>query len=133
LLALDYLHCRKVVLRDIKLDNILINKIDEGELKVIIADFGLAVLVQPGIPLYEKSGTPCYMAPEILRDEGYGTKCDIFSLGSVYFNLITGAYLFNGANQAEVLQKNTACDLTLIKNYLAHTSPECQDLLMLML
>ena len=98
LLALDYLHCHKVVHRDIKLDNILINKIEEGELKVIIADFGLALLVQPGIPLFDKSGTPCYIAPEILRDEGYGTKCDIFSLGSVFFNLVTGAYLFNGAN-----------------------------------
>lgn len=45
LLALDYLHCHKVVHRDIKLDNILINKIVEGDLKVIIADFGLALLI----------------------------------------------------------------------------------------
>ena len=44
LLALDYLHYHNVIHRDIKLDNILINKIEEGELKVKIADFGLATL-----------------------------------------------------------------------------------------
>ena len=44
MLALDYLHYHNVIHRDIKLDNILINKIEEGELKVKIADFGLATL-----------------------------------------------------------------------------------------
>ncbi len=41
---MDYLHFRCVVHRDIKLENILINKIEEGEFEVKIADFGLAVL-----------------------------------------------------------------------------------------
>jgi calcium/calmodulin-dependent protein kinase I len=96
------LHCRKVVHRDIKLDNILINKIDDGDLKVIIADFGLACLA-PDEPLTDKCGTPCYLAPEMLRGQGYGLKCDIFSLGSVFFNLVTGFYLFNGSNAEEVV------------------------------
>lgn len=102
LLALDYLHCRRVVHRDIKLDNILINKIDDGDLKVIIADFGLACLA-PEELLTEKCGTPCYLAPEMLRNQGYDTKCDIFSLGSVFFNLVTGFYLFNAETPAQVI------------------------------
>jgi serine/threonine protein kinase len=36
------------------------------------------------------------MAPEILRQEGYSSKCDLFSLGSLLYNLITGDYLFHG-------------------------------------
>jgi calcium-dependent protein kinase len=44
--------------------------------------------------LYIKCGTPGYVAPEILRSEGYTNKCDIFSLGAVFFNLLTGLYLF---------------------------------------
>jgi serine/threonine protein kinase len=66
-----------------------------------MADFGLATFApsNPREKLYEKCGTPCYVAPEVLRNEGYTAKCDIFSLGSLFFNLITGRYLFNGANK----------------------------------
>ena len=53
--------------------------------------------------LFERCGTPCYVAPEILRGEGYNSKCDIFSLGSLLFNLITGRFLFRGANKIEIL------------------------------
>ena len=65
-----------------------------------IADFGLAAFFVPnGEKLFDKCGTPCYVAPEILRGDGYSQKCDIFSLGSLFFNLLTGRYLFNGANK----------------------------------
>jgi serine/threonine protein kinase len=40
--------------------------------------------------LFEICGTPCYIAPEILKKEGYDEKCDLFSLGSVMFNMLTG-------------------------------------------
>jgi serine/threonine protein kinase len=46
--------------------------------------------------LFDKCGTPCYVAPEILRGEGYRERADIFSAGSVFFNLLTGRYLFKG-------------------------------------
>jgi|LauGreDrversion4_2_1035121.scaffolds.fasta_scaffold50290_2 serine/threonine protein kinase len=49
-----------------------------------------------GSQLYLKCGTPGYVAPEILRSEGYNANCDIFSLGSLMFNLLTGFYLFSG-------------------------------------
>jgi serine/threonine protein kinase len=45
-----------------------------------------------------KCGTPGYVAPEILKNEGYTSKCDIFSLGSLMFNLLTGFFLFSGDN-----------------------------------
>lgn len=82
--------------RDIKLDNILINKKEEGDYNVKIADFGMATFASPHSNgyLYIKCGTPGYVAPEILRSEGYTDKCDIFSSGAVLFNLLTGLYLF---------------------------------------
>jgi serine/threonine protein kinase len=46
------------------------------------------------------------MAPEILNDAGYSLKSDIFSLGSVMYNLITGKYLFAGATSQELMIKN---------------------------
>ena len=83
--------------RDIKLDNILINKIEEAEYVVKLADFGFATFV--GLQkelLYIKCGTPGYTAPEILRGQGYSLNSDIFSLGAVFFNLLSGCYLFVG-------------------------------------
>ena len=51
------------------------------------------------------------MAPEILRNQGYTNKVDMFSMGSVFFNLLSGRYLFNGKNEAEILRKNALCKL----------------------
>ncbi len=61
------MHNKNIVHRDIKLDNILINQISEGEYDVKIADFGLATFITENNELMEKCGTPCYVAPEILR------------------------------------------------------------------
>ena len=112
LLGLDFIHQKRIVHRDIKLDNVLINKIEEGEFNVKIADFGLATFLPEGNHkpmLDEKCGTPCYVAPEILSDEGYDTKCDIFSMGSLMFGLLTGRYLFKGDDKKELLYKNKLC------------------------
>jgi serine/threonine protein kinase len=69
LLAIDFMHNVGIVHRDIKLDNILINRIDGGQYNVKIADFGLAMKL-PGenVPVYEICGTPGYIAPEVLRN-----------------------------------------------------------------
>lgn len=49
------------------MDNILL----DGKGKVKIADFGVSKLVNPGDIMHEQSGTPAYIAPEILKEEGY--------------------------------------------------------------
>jgi serine/threonine protein kinase len=73
LLSIDFLNKRDLIHRDLKIDNILINKISsEGDYYVKIADFGLAIqLPEDDSFLYEISGTPTYIAPEMLRKEGY--------------------------------------------------------------
>jgi calcium-dependent protein kinase len=73
------------------------------------------------------------MAPEILREDGYREKCDIFSLGSVMFNLLSGRYLFNGANNKEIIQMNKECDFSKVSQYLKKYSTEASDLLFKML
>lgn len=133
---MDFIHQKNIVHRDIKLDNILINRIEEEEFNVKIADFGLAVFLPEGEAnpkLNEKCGTPCYVAPEILRDEGYDTKCDIFSLGSLMFGLLTGRYLFKGEDKCELLQKNKICNLSRIDSFLGHVTPACRDIVLKLL
>lgn len=72
----------------------------------------------------DKCGTPCYVAPEVLRGEGYREKCDLFSLGSVYFNLVTRRYLFHGKEAKVLVMKNRTCDLTHIDRYLEELSKD---------
>lgn len=130
------MHQKKIVHRDLKLDNVLINQIVEtGALNVKIADFGLSTFISsnPREKLFEKCGTPCYAAPELLKGTGYTSKCDIFSLGSILFNLITGRYLFPGTERQEVLRCNMKCDLEWTHEFLTEFSPSCKSLLMSML
>jgi serine/threonine protein kinase len=103
LLALDFFNIKNIVHRDIKLDNILIKSIEDNtEFEVRIADFGLSVFTPKNEMLKQKCGTPGYVAPEVFTGRGYSYKADIFSLGSVFFNLLTGCFLFSG-NTPELL------------------------------
>ena len=91
--ALQFAHEEGVVHRDIKPENILIDK--RGRVK--IADFGLAKLLgsSPDVPnltgTHQVMGTPMYMAPEQMEGtRGVDHRADIFSLGVVFYELLTG-------------------------------------------
>lgn len=97
LLALDFFQKKKVIHRDIKLDNVLINTIeDKADYEIRVADFGLAEFNPKDEALFHKCGSPGYVAPEVFRGQGYSYHADIFSLGAVFFNLVSGRYLFSG-------------------------------------
>jgi len=99
LLAMDFLTIKKIIHRDIKLDNILIRSIeDKTEYEIRIADFGLAIFTPKNELQKQKCGTPGYVAPEIFQGLGYSYKVDMFSIGSVFFSLLTGLFLFSGDN-----------------------------------
>ena len=103
LLALDFFENKKIVHRDIKLENVLVNNKQGDQYDIRVADFGLAVFTYANELLFGKCGTPGYVAPEILRGQGYSYKCDVFSLGSLFFSLLTGRYLFQGKNNKDTL------------------------------
>lgn len=97
LLTLDFFHKKKIVHRDIKPDNILVKSIEnQSEYEIVVADLGLAVFTPCDEKLSHKCGTPGYVAPEIFFGSGYSYSVDIFSLGSVFFNLLTTRFLFAG-------------------------------------
>ena len=85
-----------------------------------IADFGLATFISENSneKLKFRCGTPTYMAPEILRNQGYREKVDIFSVGSIFFNLISGHYLFNTDDPSQLMALNQECDLSQISTYI---------------
>jgi len=84
--ALDSLHAKGIMHRDIKPENLVLKEPDNNN-EVKIADFGLATMITQGDYLFRRCGTPGYVAPEILADEKYDQKVDIFSAGVVLYIL----------------------------------------------
>jgi serine/threonine protein kinase len=116
LLALDFFQRKKVIHRDIKLDNVLINAIeDKADYEIRVADFGLAAFNPKDEMLFHKCGSPGYVAPEVFKGQGYSYHADIFSLGAVFFNLVSGRYLFSGKDLQELLKRNIECETATIK------------------
>ena len=68
-----------------------------------LIDFGFAKTSLYGKKqLVDFVGTPYYIAPEILKSEHYGSKCDIWSLGVLVYNLMSNSYPFTGKNRTQL-------------------------------
>ena len=99
-LGLDYAHKKGVIHRDIKPSNILLIKTMSPK----ISDFGIARIAEQSdaLGIY---GTPSYMSPEQLSEQGVGTQGDIFGLGCVFYELLTGKKAFLGENSFATIYK----------------------------
>ena len=121
--AMKYIHSLKIIHRDIKLDNILLsfnNEQDKKNLNLLsasikIIDFGLATKLEGLNLAYSVLGSPINMDPLILKKfdkaggykvlEGYNEKADIWSLGTVFYQLLTGEVLFLSHSMKELMKK----------------------------
>lgn len=100
-----YFKSQNVLHRDIKLENMLI----DSDFIIKICDFGISVKMTENIKLNEFIGTPVYIAPEIVKGEGYnGFKSDVWSLGVLSFIALTGEIPFDGSTLDE-LKENILC------------------------
>lgn len=81
---LGYLRSKEVLHRDIKPENIMFSRDSHGQIKIKLIDFGLAILhsKREGV---KKGGTAGYVAPEILNNEVYDYKADLYSAAVVMF------------------------------------------------
>jgi hypothetical protein len=106
--ALHHAHGHGLVHRDVKPSNILMNT--RG--KPYIADFGLALKEEDFGKGATLAGTPAYMSPEQARGEGHRVdgRSDIFSLGLVFYEILTGRRPFQSQNPSELLDQISRVD-----------------------
>ena len=131
LYVLNYLHSRNIIHRDIKPENILFTDTNKLELKVI--DFGSAVKVEyVSKTCSEFHGTSYYIAPEVFAKK-YNEKCDVWSVGVVFYTIICGYPPFNGKNSSEIYQNIMLKKVAFDREDWNEVQPEVLDLIKQML
>jgi serine/threonine-protein kinase PknK len=105
--AMQYLHDQAhIVHRDLKPANVLLT----ADLEPVVADFGLSKHVSAAqMRQTAMAGSPIYMAPELLRDEEYSVKVDVYAFGILAWELLTTSLAFAAiSNPAEVTRQTVA-------------------------
>lgn len=121
--GISFAHKRGVIHQDIKADNIFIT--NEGDLKV--GDFGLARLLagRVGAGNTKIMGTPAYMSPELARGEPQDHRSDIYSLGVLFFEMVTGSLPFRAKGMIEMAMKHATAAVPSIRRQ----NPEAPEVL----
>ena len=124
--GIKYIHSQNIVHRDIKLENILIDLNNN----IKICDFGVGKLINSNLILHDHCGTPVYMAPEIIKGEGYfGFPVDIWSSGVALYIMLSGNVPFNRGKLNDLQYEILNSPLNPIKDI----SNDANDLLFNML
>ncbi len=106
--ALEAAHAEGVVHRDLKPQNILIDASDHA----YVSDFGLAKSLEEGAALMTRTGevlgTPRYMSPEQVEGKPAGPRSDLYALGLILYEMVTGAAAFEGDSSFQIMYQRVA-------------------------
>ncbi len=108
--ALGEAHAQNVIHRDLKPENIMVEQRRSQPDFVKVLDFGIAKILDSDLPGLTRSdvvcGTPQYMAPEQATGSALDARCDLYAVGVILYQMVTGHLPFDGQNSMEVLTKH---------------------------
>ncbi|CAH8368538.1 unnamed protein product [Eruca vesicaria subsp. sativa] len=127
-LGLQVLQEKHCIHRDLKPQNLLLSSKEVTPL-LKIGDFGFARCLTPESMAETFCGSPLYMAPEIIRNQKYDAKADLWSAGAILFQLVTGKPPFDGTNQFQLFHNIVRdTELKFPEDSLNEIHPDCVDL-----
>jgi len=127
LLTLGYLESLDIIHRDIKLENIMLITNKSGIFTTKLIDFGLSTFHRKR-DIIKKCGTAGYVAPEVLNNELYDFKADLFSIGVILYMCLVGRPPFYAEDYDDLLEKNRNCTFTLKSGRWLQLSSEVKHL-----
>ncbi|KAG9455443.1 hypothetical protein H6P81_008347 [Aristolochia fimbriata] len=126
--GLQVLRENHLIHRDLKPQNLLLSSMHENPV-LKIGDFGFARYLTPQGLADTLCGSPLYMAPEIIQNQKYDAKADLWSVGAILFQLVTGKPPFDGNNQFQLFQNIlTSTEVKFPHGIMEELHPDCVDL-----
>jgi eukaryotic-like serine/threonine-protein kinase len=127
--ALDYMHKRGIVHRDLKPENIMVD--DRDEIKLI--DFGIAMKEDARrltfVNLSTMLGTPDYISPEQVQGKRGDQRSDMYALGVMFYEMLTGKVPFSGPNPLAVMNERLLKDPTPPRELNPAIPPELEEII----
>ena len=109
LAALGEAHAHHVIHRDLKPENVMVEQRRDHPDYVKVLDFGIAKILDSDLPVLTRSdlvcGTPQYMAPEQATGGQLDGRCDLYAVGIILYQMVTGELPFDGPNSMDVLTR----------------------------
>ncbi|KAL9952705.1 hypothetical protein ACROYT_G039997 [Oculina patagonica] len=132
--SLEYLHRKRIIHRDIKADNILLQNID-GKAIVKLTDFGLARQIPPDCDVIkcDVEGTPLYLAPETILGDPIGPAVDMWACGVILFLLFVGYPPFWHSDDRKLMLLIVEGCCNMVARYWDQVSDDATDLVKRML
>jgi serine/threonine-protein kinase len=127
--ALDYMHKRGIVHRDLKPENVMVD--EDDNIKLI--DFGIAMKEDARrltfTNLSATLGTPDYISPEQVKGQRGDQRSDVYSLGIMLYEMLTGEVPFGGPNPLAAMNERLLVDPPSARKLNAEISPELEEIL----
>jgi len=124
--AIDYLHENGIVHRDLKPENLLLRE-PNNIIDIKIADFGLSKIVSQKVMMQTACGTPGYVAPEVLKAQGYDKEVDMWSIGVITYILLCGFPPFYNEKLQLLFEQIMKADYDFPEDYWSDVSKEAKD------
>ncbi|XP_061616715.1 death-associated protein kinase 2 [Phyllopteryx taeniolatus] len=125
--GLGFMHSKNIGHFDLKPENIMLSDKESPHPNIKLIDFGLAHHFVPGEVYKSTSGTPQYIAPEVINGEPLGTAADMWSIGVITYILLSGMSPFQGNTDEDTLRNVLAMDYKFDPQCFSTTSCTAKD------